>query len=159
MTDTSDSQKIDLEKMPKEKLVRDLEGGKEMPSKKMLLPVMGIILAGILSGFLMHNFLSKGNISSGDKTSEKVVSTGESTGSTDTKTFKDSAEGQLESEGLNGEGTHRLIRPGGENQTVYLTSSVLDLNKYVGKKVRVWGQTFSAKKAGWLMDVGKVEVL
>ncbi len=159
MTTIQDSQKIDLEKLPKEKLVRDLEGGSEMSSKKLLLPVIGIILAGIFSGFLLHNILSKGITSSGDKTSGNVVSKGESAGSNDTKTFKDSAEGQLDSGGLNGEGTHRLTRPGGDNQTVYLTSSVLDLNKYIGKKVRVWGQTFSAKKAGWLMDVGKVEVL
>ena len=68
-------------------------------------------------------------------------------------------EGNLESGGINGEGTHKLIRPGGDSQTVYLTSSVLDLNQFVGKKVKVWGQTFSAKKAGWLMDVGRVEVL
>jgi hypothetical protein len=25
--------------------------------------------------------------------------------------------------------------------------------------VRVWGQTFSGEKAGWLMDVGLVEIL
>ncbi len=159
MVSNLDSQKIDLEKLPEEKLVRDLDGAKDMTSKKILYPVIGIILAGILSGFLMHIYLSKGSSSSGNKMTDKVVSSGQSAGSSDTKTFKDSAVGQLESGGLNGEGTHRLNRPGGDNQTVYLTSSVLDLNKYVGRKVRVWGQTFSAKRAGWLMDVGKIEVL
>jgi hypothetical protein len=29
----------------------------------------------------------------------------------------------------------------------------------VGKKVRVYGQTFAGQKAGWLMDVGYIEVL
>jgi hypothetical protein len=42
---------------------------------------------------------------------------------------------------------------------VYLTSSTVDLSPFVGKKVRVWGQTFTGQKAGWLMDVGLVEVL
>jgi len=36
---------------------------------------------------------------------------------------------------------------------------VIDLEKFVGRKVKVWGQTFAAQKAGWLMDVGKLKVL
>lgn len=84
---------------------------------------------------------------------EKVV------GSQDKKTFKDNTEGVLEKGGMNGEGTHHLIREGGPSQTAYLTSSVVDLDDFIGKKVRVWGETFGAEKAGWLMDVGRVEVL
>ena len=38
-----------------------------------------------------------------------------------------------------------------------LTSSVVDLTKYEGKKVKVFGETQKALKEGWLMDVGKVE--
>jgi hypothetical protein len=30
---------------------------------------------------------------------------------------------------------------------------------YIGKKVKVWGQTFSSEQAGWLMDVGRLELL
>lgn len=159
MQSNRDPKKIDLENLPKENLVRDLESGNKMSSKKTLFPIIGIIIAGILSGFIMHNYLSKDKITSTPNSTDKAVSTGQSAGSTDTKTFKDSAEGELELGGLNGEGTHKLTRPGGDNQTVYLTSSVLDLGKYVGKKVRVWGQTFSAQKAGWLMDIGRIEVL
>jgi hypothetical protein len=77
----------------------------------------------------------------------------------DTETFKDTAEGKLEKGGLNGEGSHHLVRPGGESQTVYLTSSIVDLDKFVGSKVKIWGETFAAQKAGWLMDVGRLEVL
>jgi len=33
------------------------------------------------------------------------------------------------------------------------------LSKFVGKNIKVWGQTQSAQYAGWLMDVGRVEVL
>jgi len=51
-----------------------------------------------------------------------------------------------------------LIRPGGDSQNVYLTSTVIDLESFVGKKVEVWGETIGAREAGWLMDVGKVKV-
>ncbi len=75
------------------------------------------------------------------------------------QTFKDQAEGVIEKNDQDkyAQGTHKLIRPGGESQTAYLTSSVLDLDKYVGKKVKVFGETFGSSQVGWLMDVGKVE--
>ena len=57
------------------------------------------------------------------------------------------------------EGSHVLLRPGGASQTVHLTSSVTDLEKFVGMQVRVWGETFRGRSAGWLMDVGRVEVI
>jgi hypothetical protein len=52
-----------------------------------------------------------------------------------------------------------LERAGGPSQDVYLTSSTISFDEYVGKKVKVWGETFSAKTAGWLMDVGRLELL
>ncbi len=73
--------------------------------------------------------------------------------------FADEAEGYLESGGIDGEGSHKLLRPGGPSQTVYLTSSVTDLDKFVGMQVRVYGETYKGQKAGWLMDVGKVKVI
>lgn len=79
-------------------------------------------------------------------------------GIADEATFKDSAEGTLEEGGMTGEGTHHLTRDGGPSQNVYLTSTVVNLDDFVGKKVKVFGQTISAKKAGWLMDVGLVKV-
>jgi hypothetical protein len=75
------------------------------------------------------------------------------------KTFKDTASGILQEGGVDGEGNFHLKRPGGESQNVYLTSTTVDLSAYLGKKVRVWGETFKAEKAGWLMDVGLVELL
>ncbi|MCX6791832.1 MAG: hypothetical protein NT149_02235, partial [Candidatus Gottesmanbacteria bacterium] len=78
--------------------------------------------------------------------------------STDTTTFKDSAIGVIEKDGTDGEGTHQLIRDGGPSQTVTLMSSVVDLDQYVGKKVKIYGQTLAAQKAAWLMDVGRVEL-
>ena len=77
------------------------------------------------------------------------------------QTFRDEAEGTVEkNDDLDkyAQGTHKLLRPGGESQTAYLTSSVLDLDEYVGKKVKVFGETFGSSQVGWLMDVGKVEV-
>lgn len=80
-------------------------------------------------------------------------------GSSDTTTFKDTTEGIMQAGGIDGEGQYHLVRQGGESQNVYLTSSIVDLSKFIGKKVKVNGQTQAAKKAGWLMDVGRVEVL
>lgn len=78
------------------------------------------------------------------------------------QTFRDEAEGTIQKNDAMdkyAQGTHKLIRPGGESQTAYLTSSVLDLDQYVGKKVKVYGETFGSSQVGWLMDVGKVEKL
>ena len=117
--------------------------------------------AGIASGFT-GSYLQ--NAFSGTKTTTikslskaKVV---ETAGIKDKKTFKDSAEGVLRAGGHeSGEGSFHLERPGGEDQTAYLTSSTVDLSEYIGKNVRVHGETFQAQQAGWLMDVGFVEVL
>lgn len=83
----------------------------------------------------------------------------QSLGVFDKKRFPDKTEGVLKEGGIDGEGNFHLVRPGGESQNVYLTSSIVDLSQFIGKKVRVWGETFKAEKAGWLMDVGYVEVL
>lgn len=90
---------------------------------------------------------------------EGQVEAGDIFGIKDEKTFKDSAEGYLEIGGINGEGSHKIIRPGGISQTVYLTSSITDLDKFDEMEVRVWGETFKGQKAGWLMDVGRIEIL
>lgn len=87
------------------------------------------------------------------------VNTEKAAGIVDKKTFKDNSEGILREGGIDGEGSFHLERPGGKSQYVYLTSTTVDLGGYVGKKVRVWGQTFEGQKAGWLMDVGLIEVL
>jgi len=89
----------------------------------------------------------------------KIVDKEKKSGINDKKTFPDQAEGILREGGIDGEGSFHLERPGGPSQNVYLTSSTIDLSSYVGKKVRVWGQTFAGKKAGWLMDVGLIEVI
>ncbi len=86
------------------------------------------------------------------------VKVGDVYGSADEKNFKDSATGVIDKGGFNGEGTHKLVRPGGITQTAYLTSSVIDLDTLVGHQVTIWGETFKGQKVGWLMDVGRVKV-
>jgi hypothetical protein len=87
------------------------------------------------------------------------VKDGDVFGVADEKTFKDTAEGYLQKGGVDGEGSHSLLRAGGVSQTVYLTSSVTDLDKFEGMTVKVWGETFKGQKAGWLMDVGRVQIV
>lgn len=143
---------------PAEKpLVRDLQEMKPNNKRKIVLPAIVIIVAGMLTGYTLSVKLNSKNASG--VTGKNTVSSGQTVGVKDQKAYKDSAEGELEEGGINGEGTHKLVRPGGPSQTVYLTSSNLDLNQFIGQKVRVWGETFSAQKAGWLMDIGKVEIL
>ena len=111
-----------------------------------------LFLLGIGTGYMLSG---KSSLAVGKPT---MVKTDKVAGSTDTKTFKDFAVGVIEKDGIGGEGTHKLLRTGGASQTVYVISSVVDLDEYIGKKVKVWGQTVAAKKAAWLMDVGKVEL-
>ncbi len=74
--------------------------------------------------------------------------------------FKDQAVGVLaKNDDPKTDGTHKLLREGGESQTVYLTSSVIDLDKFVGHKVQIWGKTFASTKVAWLMDVGRLKIL
>lgn len=113
------------------------------------------LVVGTAVGFGTNKFKSASNkTSSSASTSSKNAA-----GIADKKTFKDKAEGVLKEGGVDGEGNFHLVRPGGDSQNVYLTSTTVDLSTYIGKKVRVWGETFGAQKAGWLMDVGLVETL
>lgn len=116
-----------------------------------------IILLGVGSGFVLTRVTGSG-------TKDKAVpnysvSTGKSFGVDDPKAYPDAAEGSLKEGGIEGEGAFHLVRPGGDSQNVYLTSSTVDLSQFIGKKIKVWGKTQTAQYAGWLMDVGKVEVL
>jgi hypothetical protein len=83
---------------------------------------------------------------------------GKTYGNGDTSVFKDTAEGVLKNGGIDGEGQYHLVRPGGDSQNVYVTSSSVDLSQFIDQKIKVWGETQSAQHAGWLMDVGKVQV-
>lgn len=124
-----------------------------------------LVLAGIASGYGIAKFRRGGTLVPGqglkstEEAAQSGVKMGDIVGVQDETTFKDSAEGVLAEGGVNGEGSHRLLREGGPSQNVYLTSSIVDLNLFTGHKIKVWGETFAAQKAGWLMDVGRVKVL
>jgi len=114
-----------------------------------------LILVGVGTGYLLAN-PGKGSTTTGGQAITN--SGGKAFGSSDTKTFTDSAIGTVEKEGISGEGTHKLIRDGGPSQTACLVSSVLDLDEFVGKKVKVYSKTMGAKQCPWLMDVGRIEL-
>lgn len=130
-----------------------------MSLTKVLSIIALAVLLGIGTGYGISTM--KGGSSNSTKDTAKVAEGGSQTsaGVKDIKTFPDEVEGTLKEGGFEGEGNFHLVRPGGDDQNVYLTSTTVDLSLFLDKKVRVWGQTFEAEKAGWLMDVGYIEVI
>lgn len=141
---------------PLEKVKNIKNMGKD--KNTLMLVVIGIlvILAGVGTGWLMAGKPKGSNapVASGAKVSDKEAGIDVSK-----EQNLDEAEGTLKEGGLNGEGTHHLERDGGPSQNVYLTSTVIDLQSFVDKKVKIWGETNSTQDAGWFMDVVKVKVL
>lgn len=126
----------------------------------LLIAIVVVVIVGIGTGQLLAR--SSGLVNTPAATTSgnsKDVPKGTIVGSSDTSTFKDSTEGVLEEGGIDGEGEFHLVRPGGESQNVYLTSSIVDLSAFLKRKIKIWGETHKAQKAGWLMDVGRVQVL
>lgn len=102
---------------------------------------------------IKENAISTENI-----TDKSAIEVGKLYGDTAT-VFKDSATGTVEKGSINGVGTHILNREGGASQRASLTSSVVDLDLFVGRRVEVKGETNASKQTSWLMDVGSVKVL
>lgn len=127
----------------------------------LVLGTLTMIMAGIVTGYLLsgYSFADGGSKSVASEESKGVEVSETEAGLTDNGNFSDTAEGVLVEGGIEGEGTHHLDRGTGESKYVYLTSSVFDLQSFVGKKVQVWGETISGLHAGWLMDVGKLKVI
>ncbi|MDD5147082.1 MAG: hypothetical protein PHV63_00830 [Candidatus Daviesbacteria bacterium] len=126
----------------------------ENPTRLILGVVITALILGTLTGYIMST-------KSGDSLKSSALSVGTpKSAQQDTRTFKDFAEGIIKvkpvpTKGEYTEGTHMLIRESAV--PVALTSSVVDLSQYEGKKVKVFGETQKALKEGWLMDVGKIE--
>jgi|SRR3989344_237444 len=139
-----------------------ISGGNSFMSKSPIILFVILAILGIATGFVVSKAVGGGGVQiTGPDGKSQTISTskGQVFGSKDEKTFKDSVEGKLVAGGIEGEGAYHLERPGGVSQNVYLTSSIIDLSKFIGKKVKVWGETHAAEKAGWLMDVGRLQVL
>lgn len=121
--------------------------------------IIGVVVAALVLGTLTGYILSTKN--SGSQQISSILPGKAKTAQQDTRTFKDFAEGVIKARPVAKdptayvEGTHYLQREGAV--PVALTSSVVDLSLYEGKKVKVYGETQKALKEGWLMDVGKVE--
>lgn len=119
--------------------------------------IAGIILVAALAGVGTGYAMSKSNAPTapGETVEQKQAA---KSAESDHKTFRDFAEGTVtkkeEKKADYSEGTHILQRVGATPVT--LTSSVVDLAQYEGKKVRVYGES-QRSKAAWLMDVGRVD--
>lgn len=150
-----------------EKLLREFKISKDSSTKKnifsntllnkdlFLIAIIGIFM-GVLTSIFIFNLKSTNPSLNTISKTKKIT---KNAGVKDPKLFPDSTEGVLKEGGIEGEGSFHLERPGGASQNVYLTSSTIDLSQFVGKRVKVWGKTYKGEKAGWLMDVGYLEVI
>jgi hypothetical protein len=125
-----------------------------------LIIVISSVILGVGTGYLLSTGKPGSQTSSVGNAAESI--TAPKAANQDKSTFRDFAEGTIQkktapkSANEYVEGTHVLVRTGAV--PVALTSSVVDLSEYEGKKVVVYGETQKAVKEGWLMDVGMVEV-
>lgn len=127
-----------------------------------------IVVLGITTGFWLSrfNFFKTSSGSSNSIFKQDAISSDEITSievgkvyGEEGKNFKDTATGIIEKGSINGEGTHILNREGGASQRASLTSSAVDLDLFIGKKVEIKGETNASNKTSWLLDVGTVKVL
>lgn len=127
----------------------------------LLLTLLIAVLAGVTTGYSLSKSNTKSNLAGGGTTAGTKADAKHP--AQDRRTFRDFAEGKVTKRpepsgaGEYQEGTHLLMRQSAD--PVALTSSVVDLSQYEGKKIKVYGETQKAIKEGWLMDVGRVEEL
>lgn len=151
----SQSGQVQLPQMPVK--IKNFDFKKYLP---LILGGLAVVVAGVGTAWVLSRAILGGGRPGGSVSAApgaKVTST--SAGALDPKMKYDTATGILKAGGIGNEGTHHLERDGGPTKYVYLTSSVIDLESFNGKKVEIWGETLAGKKAGWLMDVAKIEVV
>ena len=168
---TPEAVNINVENLDQEATTQpdtNLESHQEMKKltksqkKKFITFALLAVAAGVLTGYGSFKLKNK---TAGSQPAQEIVSdttqinVGDVFGVQDKSVFADNAQGYLEAGGIDGEGSHRLLREGGVSQTVTLTSSVADLDDFVGMEVKVWGETNKAQISGWFMDVGRLEVV
>lgn len=157
----------------------DIPNLSEMPTQvitqktlKLSFLILAMVLGlttSLLFLFIESKSIKAGTVNLSNNSGVKVVSTSEIkkgdevkagvTYGSASKQFTDKATGTVQKGGINGEGTHTLEREGGLTQRAALTSSILDLDLFIGKKVEIIGQTNTSLKSGWLLDVGMIKVL
>lgn len=142
-----------MEKIAEEKITKPLRV-LQNPAKL----IFGVGITAVVLGVITGYILSTKNEGFG---ASPLSAGAAKTAQQDARTFRDFAEGTIELKPEPSdpqdyaEGTHYLQREGAV--PVALTSSVVDLSQYEGKKVKVYGETQKALKEGWLMDVGRVD--
>ena len=148
---------VRIENSSKKETTMDKKQSSTLATVGLIAAVALVVLAGVSTGYaLAQNSSAIKSVTGGGVLSD--VKTENSAGELEEGVKYDEAEGKLVVGGIGVEGSHHLERPGGDSQNVYLTSSSVDLDSYVDKTVKVWGVTFDPQKAGWLMDVAKLEV-
>jgi len=161
---------MDIPNLSNQPIINQPSKSLKIPGKTDYLYYSLIIVAAIAVGFGISRFFPS---QSGDSVSQadslvsnqaaqivegEEIKAGVVYGNT-SKTFADSAVGVVKKGGVNGEGTHTLDREGGVDQDAALTSSIIDLDLFIDKKVEVDGETNASNKAGWFMDVGSIKIL
>lgn len=144
-----------------EHLIHSMDRKNKAAAPMIIVVILVALVAGGATGYFSSQVFGSNTATTSTATEESETTadgTAKTAGIKDTNVFKDSAEGKLVEGGIDGEGSHHLERKGGESQNVYLTSSTVDLSLFVGKNVKVLGKTFDSEKAGWLMDVGYIEL-
>lgn len=157
-------QMIQNQDLATEKKVKKTEDSAMTKKARLTFIIFAVIavIAGVLTGMGSYKLRQQKRVTDTTAvlpTDVSQIKNGDVFGVKDSATFADSASGYLEKGGVNGEGSHRLLREGGTSQTVALTSSVTDLDQFVGMEVKIWGETNKAQEAGWFMDVGRLEVV
>ena len=143
---------------PAQPIMRKLPKDDKKKNVVMILSAVAVVFLGIGTGWLLSQQAS--GSSSAIETAPGVSETSTQAGSiVDEEVCKDVAEGDLETGGFEGEGTHHLVRGDSESKWTYLTSTVIDLESFSGKKVEVTGETIAAQNVGWLMDVCMIKVV
>lgn len=116
-----------------------------------------VVLAGVGTAYLISNKVMGTTTGSSAAAPGAKVTSNEAGVLADNVKY-DTAIGDLKDGGIENEGTHHIERDNLPSHFVYLTSSVIDLQSFVGKKVEIWGVTQASKKAPWLMDVSKIKI-
>jgi hypothetical protein len=159
-TAQKDQKKVtDLNKA--EELMHDFKGGKKekVLTPKLLITLLIVAVLGVGTGYMLSVSGSDSKLSGVKNLTGGGPQSGRIFGVESTEDLDNPAEGILKEGGIDGEGQYHLEREGGTSQYVYMTSANVDLSQFLNKKIRVWGKTQTAKKAGWLLDVMRVEVL
>ncbi len=143
----------------KKHLLKKFPKGVDRRTSLLIVSSVLVVLLGVGTGWLLSGrSLGRGTSTTSSEAMTEVKVGATEAGVTDESSFTETAEGTLEKGGIEGEGTHHLVREGGESKYVYLTSGIIDLELFVGKKVKVWGETIAGRYAPWLMDVGGIKV-